>query len=129
MKNRSHESRQTDLQPDQEAFRQELDKLFRSYVLRLPEKLESIGGIVSSLHADRDTGGLLSELHMQVHKLAGSAGSYGCPDVGKVARDYEILINTHLNSGSALEPADYKRLENKFADLAAAIDQAVISAG
>lgn len=128
MKSRPHESRQTDLQPDQEAFRQELDKLFRNYVLRLPEKLESIGGIVSSLHTERDTGGLLSELHMQVHKLAGSAGSYGCPDVGKVARDYEILISTHLNSGSGLEPADYQRLKKSFADLAAAVDQAVKSA-
>jgi len=127
MKSRSHESRQTDLQPDQDAFRQELDKLFRSYVLRLPEKLESIVGIVNSLHADRDTGGLLSELHMLVHKLAGSAGSYGCPDVGKVARDYEILISTHLNSGTDLEPADYKWLKKGFADLAVAIDQAVKS--
>jgi len=127
MKSRSHESRQTDLQPDQDAFRQELDKLFRSYVLRLPEKLESIVGIVNSLHADRDTGGLLSELHMLVHKLAGSAGSYGCPDVGKAARDYEILISTHLNSGTDLEPADYKRLKKGFADLAVAIDQAVKS--
>lgn len=128
MKSRPHESRLTDLQPDQEAFRQELDKLFRSYVQRLPEKLENIGGIVNSLHADRDTGGLLSELHMLVHKLAGSAGSYGCPDVGKVARDYEILISTHLNSGSALKPADYKRHKKRFADLAAVIDQVVKSA-
>ena len=128
MKNRYQDSRQMDLQPDKEAFQQELDKLFRSYVLRLPEKLESIGGIVNSLHADRDTGGLLCELHMLVHKLAGSAGSYGCQEVGKAARNYEILISAHLDSGTGLAPAVYEQLEKGFAELATAVHQAVKSA-
>jgi soluble cytochrome b562 len=65
---------------------------------------------------------------MLVHKLAGSAGSYGCPNVGKAARDYEILISTYLNSGTGLEPADYKQFKKGFDELAAAVDQAVKSA-
>ena len=129
MKSRSHEARQHDQQPDQEAFRQELDRLFRSYVLQLPEKLESIAGIVSALHNDRDTDAQMRELHMLMHKLAGSAGSYGCPEVGKVARNCEITISTQLGSGTGLTTAVYKQLQKGLAELATAVKQAVESAG
>lgn len=117
-----------DIQTDQEAFRQELAELYRNYVRGLPEKLENIRHITRSLHAGADSGEALDELHAQAHKLAGSAGTYGCPEVGLAARDYENLIIAWLDSGNEPGPEDYQQLEQAFGKLETAIDDTVRSA-
>ena len=117
------------MQAEQEAFRQELDKLFRDYVQRLPERLQSIRQLVSALETDPDPEERLRELHTLTHKLAGSAGTYGCPEVGKVAREFELMVSTHLNVGECLETAAYEQLAEELRKLATAIDQAVVVAG
>jgi HPt (histidine-containing phosphotransfer) domain-containing protein len=128
MKRGSNYSSQFDLQANQEEVRQKLDELFKGYILRLPEKLESIRSIVNSLHTDQDSGRVLNQLHTLVHKLAGSAGTYGCPEVGKVARDCELLVTACLDSGTRLGPEDLERLEERYGDLAMAVELAVNSA-
>ncbi|MGB5260093.1 MAG: Hpt domain-containing protein [Gammaproteobacteria bacterium] len=128
MKSRANDSSQSGLQADQEALRQQLDELFKGYILRLPEKLESIRDIVNSLHTDRDTGRVLSELQTLVHKLAGSAGTYGCPDVGRAARDYELLVTSHLDSDTGLATEDHAQFEERYADLAMAVELVINSA-
>ena len=116
-----------DIQIDQEAVRQELAELYRNYVRRLPEKLEIIRRIARALHTGMDTVEILEELHAQAHKLAGSAGTYGCPEVGKAARDYENLIIAQLESGIESGPEDYQQLETRFGELEMAVDHTVKS--
>jgi chemotaxis protein histidine kinase CheA len=113
------------MQADQDAFQQELDELVKSYLQRLPGKLESIQRVASSLHAAADTRKVLHELRTLVHRLSGSAGTYGCPDVGKAARDYENLIDIYLKFGIDSDSEDYEQLEKRLGKLEMTITHTV----
>lgn len=108
-------------QADQEAIQQELAELYRSYIRRLPEKLDDIEHLSCSLHTAKDTREVLAELHAQAHKLAGSAGTYGCPEVGLAARNYENLVGSLLES----ETGSFRELQPAFDELQTAIANAV----
>ena len=109
----------------QNTFQQELDELVKGYLQRLPGKLESIQYIASSLNTATDPCRVLHELRTLVHRLAGSAGAYGCPDAGKAARDYEYLIDTCLECGIDPGSKDFEQLEKGLRRLETAIAHAV----
>ena len=113
---------------DQETFRQELEALYRGYIMALPEKLAVIRDIAGSLDRQHDPAAVLLELVAAVHKLAGSAGTYGCPDVSSAARDCETLINGWLDAGSDPGSGEYTQLETALDKLAQAVARAVAAA-
>jgi len=61
-------------------------ELIRTYLAQLPAKLtliESLWTRVQASPADRTA---LSQLHLQVHRVAGSAAPHGLPTLGQSAR-------------------------------------------
>ncbi|MDX1698716.1 MAG: Hpt domain-containing protein [Thiohalobacterales bacterium] len=128
MNSRPEKSIQVNTPADQESFRQELEALYRSYTLSLPVKLDGIRDIAGLLPGEHDTGAVLRELVAAVHKVAGSAGTYGCPDVSSAARDCEILINGWLDAGTDPATRERTELEKALDRLAQAVDHAVASA-
>ena len=98
--------------PEQDVFR----KLQREYVAELPERL-------GELHADAaafalgDPAAALS-LRTRLHRLAGSGGSYGFPDLSTVARELEYWIATEP------PPEEAGKLHEGLARLAGIIGRA-----
>lgn len=113
---------------DQHALRQELAALYENYVQRLPEKLQHIQQTASALRAGSENQAVLRELHALTHKLAGSAGTYGCKAVGEAARNYEILVNGLLEADAMTGSAEHQQLVQAQSELEKAIDLAVQSA-
>ena len=88
---------------------------------RLPEKLDAIRSAARPLHSEINTRHALHELQTLVHKLAGSAGAYGCTAVGTAARACEILIDTCFESGTKPDCETLDLLGKKLAGLEKAV--------
>ena len=115
-------------QIDQHALQKELAALYENYVQRLPEKLQHIQQTASALQAGSENLAVLRELHALTHKLAGSAGTYGCKAVGVAARNYEILVNSLLEADAMTGSAEHQQLVHAQSELEKAIDLAHKSA-
>ena len=115
-------------QIDQHALQKELAALYENYVQRLPEKLQHIQQTASALQGGSQNQSVLRELHALTHKLAGSAGTYGCKAVGEAARNYEILLNGLLQADALTGSLDHQQLVQAQSELEKAIDLAVKSA-
>jgi diguanylate cyclase (GGDEF)-like protein len=91
-------------------------ELQREYLAELPECLDEIRHDISAFAAgDPDAAPLL---RTRFHRLAGSGGSYGFPELSAIARELELWI---AGSPPAAESA---RLEQGLERLAAAVRQA-----
>lgn len=62
----------------------ELAELRLAFVRRLPGQLARFESLLEASS--------LAELEREVHSLAGSAGSFGYPDIGRAARGLEDLL-------------------------------------
>ena len=71
--------------------RQELQDL---YIGSFPEKIDTLRTQLAKL-ADKDNSEVRVSLGAAVHKLAGSAGSYGYARVSELARSIEQQIKEH----------------------------------
>ncbi len=67
-----------------------LEELRLEYLESLPEKIHSI----EASWENND----LDELRMQTHKIAGSAASFGLPELSFAARTFEALCKTRLDN-------------------------------
>ncbi len=68
-----------------------LHELQGKYISQLPEKLNAIDTVWQRARDDKDIS-YLSQLRQFAHNLAGSAGTFGFPDVSAEARKLEELI-------------------------------------
>ena len=72
-------------------FQSKLKSLKSAYARRLPEKAQGLEALAMSLSSGGDDEHAWRLLEAEAHKLAGSAGSYGFPDIGVIARELEHL--------------------------------------
>jgi CheY-like chemotaxis protein len=80
----------------------EMEALLESYTRALPEK---IAEIASSWRAVEDAQGnaeLAQKVHSLVHRLAGTAGTYGYSTLGNAASQLEEAVKTYLRTGAQL---------------------------
>lgn len=75
-----------------------LQALRDNYAARLPAEIQSLRMLVSSLDQPEMQRDALSQLSQKLHKLAGSAGSFGFPELGKQAKKLELRAQVWLNS-------------------------------
>lgn len=76
-----------------------LQALRDDYAARLPMELQQLRDIAGTL-ADPAAGeSVLGQLNHRLHKLAGSAGSFGFPELGKQAKKLELQVQEWLASG------------------------------
>jgi HPt (histidine-containing phosphotransfer) domain-containing protein len=67
-------------------------ELVRGYVAQMAGKRESIQSLWSRVQARPDDQAALRELHLNVHRLAGSAGPYGLPALGEAAQALDRVL-------------------------------------
>lgn len=74
-----------------------MSELRAEYDARLPERVQRLGDLASRLPASR------SDLIAELHKIAGSAGSFGRPALGDAARDWERALRVERDLPDAME--------------------------
>lgn len=67
-----------------------------AYTAQLPERLREIGAYLQHCLSEPQVGGHYEDLLMRLHKLAGSAGTFGFPELGRRATELEILLDGYL---------------------------------
>jgi len=67
-----------------------LQALKETYLARMPQELESLQGLVGQLLDEETQQQALTQLNHKLHKLAGSAGSFGLTEFGKQAKQLEL---------------------------------------
>ena len=70
---------------------EKLRTLRAAYTSRLPQELERLTALAKTLTAEDTLVPAATELHQRLHKLAGSAGSFGLAELGAEAKRLELL--------------------------------------
>ncbi|MBC3875772.1 diguanylate cyclase [Undibacterium flavidum] len=86
-----------------------LQALAQVYIAKLPAKLAEIETSAQRFQADPTDRENFIVLHRLLHTMAGSAGTFGFPDVGDQARDLEVRLKNYI-SGETWDTA----LHNNF---------------
>ncbi|SNS33758.1 Hpt domain-containing protein [Noviherbaspirillum humi] len=77
---------------------------------RLPAILHDIAASLDTLRAAPADAEALETAYRQLHSLAGSAGTFGMPDLGLEAKELERMV-TAARAAGRLEAADISHLE------------------
>tara|TARA_R110000850_G_scaffold93198_8_gene197330 strand:+ start:3934 stop:5595 length:1662 start_codon:yes stop_codon:yes gene_type:complete len=84
----------------QQQVLEQLQALRREYAIKLPEVLAHLASTARQLEASAENEKrkpeLLQQLYQELHKLAGSAGSFGFDGLSKAAREQELAIKAWL---------------------------------
>lgn len=105
---------------DPETFKKYLSALSADYRATLTEKLMHIDQMWKELTAGSTAFGPMTTLHRELHTLAGSAKTFGLPEVSEAARVAEHFIEPYTMVGAL--PAAPKLVE--FENLLAALREA-----
>ena len=99
-----------------------LRKLRAEYLAEAPAKIAELWSVFERVQSgDREATGAL---RTHVHRLAGSGGAYGLPDVTACARKAEQLIDRILASTAGRPAADLAQLREHLAGVADAFERA-----
>ena len=82
--------------------------LIRDFAVALPDRMAEM-----ARHWDAAAAGsldALDEARRVAHKVAGSAGTFGFPEIGEASSVVEEAMETALTSGAPLSAADISRI-------------------
>lgn len=85
-----------------EAVKLRMKEMTADYVRDLPEKLQALEDTWQALMGRTETVTTLETLYRQLHKLAGSAATFGFPKVTEVARRLELQLQPYVLAKSSL---------------------------
>jgi HPt (histidine-containing phosphotransfer) domain-containing protein len=86
---------------DHRALQKRLSALYAEYAQQLPQQLDEVGAALRCLAgatASDEARKALTDVHRRSHSLAGTAGSYGQPEVSAVLRELEELAAAQLGA-------------------------------
>jgi CheY-like chemotaxis protein len=83
------------------SFQAQLAAMSRQFAEQLPGRLAEMQALLAKLQQEVDPE-RLETLHRMAHSLAGSAGSFGLPEVGKAARQLETCLKPVAHGEQAL---------------------------
>jgi diguanylate cyclase (GGDEF)-like protein len=91
---------------------QQLAQLRHTYVMRLVQELPQLqqGAMLLYQLSDVAWRDQVQDLSVKLHTLAGSAGTFGLPELGEQARQCELQLKPWLVPGVAVTTAEQKRL-------------------
>ncbi|VEB38637.1 regulatory protein (GGDEF domain) [Legionella sainthelensi] len=98
-----------------EKIQKKLHSLFMHYRKQLPERIYSLELQWQAQLKQWDLAGF-QEFHRNIHSLCGSAGTYGYLELGKTARQMEILLKNILANGKLAEE-DREKITSYFNQL------------
>lgn len=97
---------------------QKLQALRDGYAARLPAEIEVLRSLADDLAVAESQQSVLTQLNQKLHKLAGSAGSFGFPELGKQAKQLELQAQAWLTDDVEVD-ADLLRV---YADAVTSLD-------
>jgi DNA-binding response OmpR family regulator len=75
-------------------FQEKFKTIAQNYVKQLPDTLNEIHNLIEKAHTEANNSqGLIEEIRMRVHKLHGTAGPYGFPEVGELMGHIEEALS------------------------------------
>ncbi len=98
-------------------FADQVEELRRRYAAALPEKTSEVRqhwGKFSSASGDEDAG---REMVALLHRLAGSGGTFGFPEISQYSRILEALVADLVAAGARPEIAQREQVEELLGDL------------
>ncbi|TFY96702.1 Hpt domain-containing protein [Ramlibacter humi] len=84
--------------PAAASFPEKFAALAQAWRAQLPQRLHEAQHRLQALRADPSDGASLQELHRILHTLAGSAGTFGMPDVSIAAKAAEHECDRLMDS-------------------------------
>jgi HPt (histidine-containing phosphotransfer) domain-containing protein len=108
---------------DVSEFRRKIEAMSAAYRASLPATLAALAAGWRSLETGAPGAPTASELRLSAHSIAGSAGSFGLPEVGERARELEWFIKELQTRGGLVQPEDGER----FRALLDALERAIPS--
>ena len=89
-----------------------IEALRKDYVNGWPKKHERLEILIKNLERNPKDTTTIEEFRMNFHRLAGSGGSYGLPEVSVTAREAELFIAPLLDADEAIPPEAIKKIQN-----------------
>jgi len=99
-----------------------LKELHDSFLGRLPEKVSAIGQFLEQAVARPGDDEPMVSLLNAVHKLHGSAGSYGVHNIGNIAGEWEHELRTIRESKKPPDAPAILKMQNFLRDIKAALE-------
>lgn len=99
-------------------FQQALQQLRADFARQVPDRLREAQDRLQECLATPGDDAPLRELHRVIHKLAGSAGTFGMRELGERARALEEVLDTLL-ANPQRSAADFATIEQGLRLLAA----------
>ena len=106
---------------------QQLRQLRHEYLHDSGKRVEELRGLRARVAREGPVA--LPDLRQALHRLAGSGGSYGFPDVSTRSRDAEHLVADLISSGRAATAADLASIDRAIESVAASFEDALRSIG
>jgi diguanylate cyclase (GGDEF)-like protein len=97
-----------------DALNDALAELRREYLFEAPGRLAELRKDVAALRAGETDA--MASLVRRFHRLAGSGGSYGFPDISDIAREAEQWLSTESPPAGAETAARLERLVDRLAE-------------
>jgi len=91
----------------------EFDELRTEYRRGMPQKLERVEKLWTLVAGAKAVGAPLSELCRELHTVAGSAGSFGLPELSTAA----LAAENHLIAASSVGAAERATMERLLAEM------------
>ena len=84
---------------------------------KLPERMDIISDLVSRLDRGDENGEIMADLHMNLHKLSGSAATFGYGDISTLAKQMEKVVADVSEGRAELDSAMKSRLNAAYDSL------------
>lgn len=97
-------------------LQERLRQLRLDFLRRLPEKYAAMDAAVDALDASASEENIRTAYRM-FHSLVGSAGTFGCDEVARLARTGEYVLKPALEAPHAVQPGAGSRLRELIAEL------------
>ena len=75
-----------------DSVQKKLSALADGFLNKLPERMNIISNLVARLDRDDENGEIVADLHMNLHKLSGSAATFGYGDISTLAKQMERVV-------------------------------------
>jgi len=106
---------------------QQLRQLRQEYLRDSGKRVEELRDLRARVA--REGSVALPDLRQALHRLAGSGGSYGFPDVSTRSRDAEHLVADLISSGRTATAADLASIDRGIESVAASFQDALRTVG
>lgn len=97
-----------------------LSELRQRFARKLPDTLQAITALFESLSAGSWAPAPVIDLHRMAHSLAGTAGTFGLPEVSHAARRLETSLQALLDAGTAPTDGSWSELTSRVHGLRSA---------